>query len=106
MPGIVGILTRRPLDSGEALVCAMIDQLQHRAHQPCSKEFVPNMGVYAGWVGHNNRSDGAKKICNEQKDVALLFSGECFAEPDTRTRLGQKGHRLSGAGGGWLGDIY
>src|ERR1700693_862815 len=106
MPGIVGILTRRPLDSCEALVCAMIDQLQHRPHQPCSKEFVPNMGVYAGWVGHNNRSDGAKKICNEQKDVALLFSGECFAEPDTRTRLGQKGHRLSGTGGDWLVDLY
>jgi len=36
----------------------------------------------------------------------LLFSGECFVDPETRTELRQKGHELGQAAGSWLVHLY
>src|SRR6267143_1147122 len=33
---------------------------------------------------------GGQPFFNERKDVVLLFSGECFMDPETRTPLSQK----------------
>jgi asparagine synthase (glutamine-hydrolysing) len=67
---------------------------------------VPEMGIYAGWVAHENSFAAGQPFFNEQRDVVLLFSGECFVDPETRMGLIQKGHELGRATGSWLVHLY
>ena len=67
---------------------------------------VPEMGVYAGWVAHQNSLAAGQPFFNERGDVVLLLSGECFVDPETRTGLRQKGHELGQAAGSWLVHLY
>jgi asparagine synthase (glutamine-hydrolysing) len=67
---------------------------------------VPEMGIYAGWVAHENSFAAGQPFFNERRDVVLLLSGECFVDPETRTGLRQKGHELEQAAGGWLVHLY
>jgi asparagine synthase (glutamine-hydrolysing) len=66
----------------------------------------PDLGIYAGWVAHENSFAAGQVFFNERKDIALLFSGECFADPETSTELKQKGHELGEAAGNWLVHFY
>jgi asparagine synthase (glutamine-hydrolysing) len=67
---------------------------------------APEMGIYGGWVAHEHSFAAGQVFVNEQQDVALLFSGECFLDPQTRIKLGQKGHRVEGDGANWLIHLY
>jgi len=67
---------------------------------------VPEMGIYAAWVAPENSFASSQPFVNEKRDVVLLFSGECFADPETRTDLQQKGHQLGQAAGSWLVHLY
>src|SRR5947207_328946 len=64
------------------------------------------MGIYAAWVAPENSFASSQPFVNEKRDVVLLFSGECFADPETRTDLQQKGHQLGQAAGSWLVHLY
>jgi asparagine synthase (glutamine-hydrolysing) len=67
---------------------------------------VPEMGIYAGWVAHENSLAAGQPFFNERRDVVLLFSGECFVDPGKRTDLRRKGHDLGQAAGSWLVHLY
>jgi len=67
---------------------------------------VPEMGIYAGWVVQENSFAAGQVFWNELKDVALLFSGECFVDPANREELARKGHNPGSAPGGWLVQLY
>jgi asparagine synthase (glutamine-hydrolysing) len=67
---------------------------------------VPELAIYAGWVAHKNSFTAGQPFFNERRDVVLLFSGECFVDPGTRTGLRQKGHELGPAADGWLVHLY
>lgn len=67
---------------------------------------VPEMGIYAGWVAYENSFGAAQPFCNERRDVVLLFSGECFVDPEAPASVGQKGCRLGQATGSWLVRCY
>ena len=58
---------------------------------------MPDLGIYTGWVAHENSFAGGQVFFSERKDIALIFSGECFADRDTdskstnnRPNLGEK----------------
>ncbi len=67
---------------------------------------VPGLGIYAGWVAHENSFAAGQAFFNEEGDMALLFSGECLADPNTRTALSQKGRRLERDDGDRLVQLY
>jgi asparagine synthase (glutamine-hydrolysing) len=67
---------------------------------------VREMGIYAGWVAHENSFGARQPFFNEQRDVVLFLSGECFVDPETLTGLRQKGHELRAATGSWLVHLY
>jgi asparagine synthase (glutamine-hydrolysing) len=67
---------------------------------------VPEMGIYAGWVAHENSFGAGQPFFNERRDVVLLFSGECFVDPEAPASVGQKGCRLGQATGSWLVRCY
>ena len=52
-------------------------------------------GVYVGWTARKESADATMPLCNERGDIALIFSGEEFPEPDTRRHLKENGHTLA-----------
>ena len=106
MPGIVGIVSERPSGECESLVRSMASSMVHESFYESGMYSVPEMGIYAGWVAHENSFGAGQPFLNERRDVALLFSGECFADAETRTGLRQKGHDLRQAAGSWLVHLY
>ena len=84
----------------------MVSSMKHESFYALGIYPVPEMGIYAGWVAHENSFGAAQPFCNERRDVVLLFSGECFVDPEARASVGQKGCRLGQATGSWLVHCY
>jgi asparagine synthase (glutamine-hydrolysing) len=106
MPGIVGIISQRPSEECQSLVKSMASSMEHESFYVSGMYSVPEMGIYAGWVAHENSFAAGQPFFNERRDVVLLFSGECFVDHETRTGLRQKGHELGQAAGSWLVHLY
>jgi asparagine synthase (glutamine-hydrolysing) len=106
MPGIVGIISERPSVECESLVKSMANSMEHQSFYDSGMYSAPELGIYAGWVAHENSLAAGQPFFNEQGDVILLLSGECFVDPETRTGLKQKGHELGQAAGNWLVHLY
>lgn len=94
MPGVVGVITCSPTENCSSLVRSMLKSIHHEDFYKSDSYFVPELGVYAGWVAHNDLSAPNRILFNERGDITLIFSGECFAHPDVQTSLRQKGHSV------------
>src|ERR1051326_8317508 len=106
MPGIVGMISQRPSAECKALVEAMTRSMEHEARYHSGFHGVSQMGIYTGWVSHQGALDAEHVFWNEPKDVALLFAGECFVDPETRMELARQGHDLGPSQGGSLVHLY
>ena len=105
MPGIVGIISRKPAAETARLVKTMVAAMRHESFYVTGNFAVPELGVCAGWVAHENSFADKQVFQNEQKDIALVFAGECFVEAETKNRLKQNGHSFA-AGGDCLVHLY
>jgi asparagine synthase (glutamine-hydrolysing) len=106
MPGIVGIVSQRPPEECQSLVKSMASAMEHESFYDSGVYSIPEMGVYAGWVAHENSFGAEQPFFNERGDVVLLLSGECFVDHETRAHLRQKGHELGQPTGNWLVHLY
>jgi len=106
MPGIAGMISRRPGHECESLVRTMVASMVHEPFYTPGMYGVPEMGMYAGWVALEHSFAAAQVFFNENKDIALIFSGECFVDPETRSRLKTAGHTLQRTQGDWLVHFY
>src|SRR5277367_6634897 len=95
MPGITGIISRKPAAECERAVKAMTAIMRHESFHTSGTFSVPELGVYAGWVAHENSFADGQVFQNETKDIALIFAGECFIDAATKNRLRQDGHGFS-----------
>jgi asparagine synthase (glutamine-hydrolysing) len=106
MPGIVGLITRKPREWAEQQLAQMMKPLLHEPFYvkgTWSDEFL---GVYVGWVARENSFADRMPISNERNDVVLVFSGEDFPEPGTAHRLREKGHQCDEKGPSYLVHLY
>src|ERR1039458_9315138 len=106
MPGITGIISRRPASECQPLVKAMVASMEHEPFYTSGTYSVPEMGLHVGWVAHEGSFAANQVFFNEQKDIVLVFSGECFVDVETKIRLKQNGHGFSGVGGDCLVHLY
>src|SRR5437763_2521947 len=102
MPGIVGLISQSPDKECQRLVESMVRSMEHERFYTSGTFAVPELGVYAGWVALENSFAARQPFFNEEGDIALIFSGECFPDPQTTTILKQKGHELKENNAGWL----
>jgi asparagine synthase (glutamine-hydrolysing) len=89
MPGIVGIITSNAGEQCQRLIRIMVSSMMHEPFYVSGEHVVPEMGVYAGWVAHEN-SFASQVFSNERQDTSLLFSGECFFDSQTSANLDQR----------------
>ena len=106
MPGIAGIISRQPAAESARQAAAMIATMRHERFYTTGNFAAPELGVCAGWLAHENSFADHQVFQNEQKDIALCFSGECFLDVATKNRLRINGHQFAGAGGDWLVHFY
>jgi asparagine synthase (glutamine-hydrolysing) len=106
MAGIVGIISQRPPEECQELVRSMANSMQHESFYDSGTYFVREMGIYAGWVAHENSFAATQPFFNTQRNIALLFSGECFIDRKIRGELGQQGDQSQQAAGSWLLHLY
>src|SRR3979490_1178691 len=79
MPGIVGIISRqKPSAECSRLVTAMLACMKHERFYETGTSFVPEMGVYGGWVAHKGSYASRQPARGRDEGVTVLFSGECF----------------------------
>ena len=106
MPGIVGLISERPSVECESLVKSMVNSMEYEPFYDSGMYSAPDLGIYGGWIAHQSSLAAGQPFFNKRRDVVLLFSGECFADAETRTGLRQKGHDVSQATGTWLVHLY
>src|ERR1700691_3930855 len=92
MPGIVGLITKRPRDWAEPQLLHMVEALRHESFYVSGTWIDESLGVYVGWVARKDSFADGMPIRNERDDVALFFSGEDYPEPGTARRLKERGH--------------
>ena len=78
MPGIAGIISRRPPDQCRRVVQAMVASMQHETFYASGTTFVPELGVYAGWVTHEKSFAASQAQIHQQEDILCVFAGECL----------------------------
>jgi asparagine synthase (glutamine-hydrolysing) len=105
MPGISGIISRRPVEDCQRAAVAMVRSMEHEPFYTSGTHFVPELGVYAGWTAHENSFAAGQVFLNEQRDIALLLSGECFVDQEARSALKRRGHCLEESNN-WLVHLY
>lgn len=106
MPGICGIISRLPAANCVRTVQTMTATMCHEAFHRSGEFAASDLGVYAGWVAHENSFADNQVFENETKDVALVFCGEVFAPAETKAQLRREGHQFSETGGEWLVHLY
>jgi asparagine synthase (glutamine-hydrolysing) len=64
------------------------------------------LGVYAGFVCHENSFCDCMPIWNEKKTVALLFFGENFSDLELFDELKAKHHKFDSSNAGYIVHMY
>jgi asparagine synthase (glutamine-hydrolysing) len=80
MPGIAGIVSLRPSAECERLARTMIAALEHEPFYQSGTCFVPELGIYAGWVAHEGSHAACQSALTPGAPVSAVMSGECLAD--------------------------
>src|SRR5271166_5473155 len=102
MPGIVGLITKRPREWAEPQLVAMVKAIRHESFYVTGTLVDESLGVYVGWAARKGSFSEEMPLDNERGDVSLVFSGEDFAEPGTACQLRQRGHAIPANGASYL----
>src|SRR6266403_3952712 len=94
MPGIAGINGHGTADECPSELGSMLASMKHEGFYISGTHMVPEMSGYAGWLAHRDPFGGRQALFNEQADIALLLSGECFADAEVQSNLRHNGHKL------------
>lgn len=81
MPGIAGMISRRPAELCQRQVQAMIGAMGFERHHRSGFGAAPGTEAYAGWIALEHSAAARQPIWNARQDVALFFSGECYSDP-------------------------
>ena len=106
MPGIVGIIGQSPTHKSRRLVNSMLSSMKHETFYVSGTYSDPKMGIYAGWIAPKDSFAAAQVFLNDQKDIALIFAGECFLDAEAQTNLTQRRSRIEKNRGDWLVHLY
>lgn len=106
MPGIVGLVTKKPREWAEPQLARMVDSMRHEPFYVTGTWIDESLGVYVGWIARKNSLSDGMPLRNERGDVVLVFSGEDYPEPGTARRLKERGHECEEGGPSYLIHLY
>lgn len=97
MPGLVGLITRRPAGWARSQLAQMMSVVHHEDFYQLGTWEDETLGIYVGWAMRNDSSSLRLPLVNERGDVVLLFSGEDFPDPSLLANLKRRGHQFERA---------
>ena len=106
MPGIVGIITKRPRAWAENELSQMLKTMLHESFYTSGIWSDPSLGIYVGWVARRGSFAAEMPVQNERSDITLIFSGEEFPKPGTVDALRSRGHVFAEDGASYLIHRY
>jgi asparagine synthase (glutamine-hydrolysing) len=106
MPGIVGLITKKPRQQAQAELDRMLGAVHHESFYEEGTWEDESLGVYVGWLAKKNSFSAGMPLCNERGDVTLVFSGEEYAKPQTVRYLKEQGHAVEAHGPSYLVHLY
>lgn len=106
MPGILGIIGCGNHDLKVKKIQDMIKPMLHEPYYSYGTYFNNNLGVYIGWVSHNDSFDSCNPIWNETNDICIIFSGENFIDQFEIDLLRKKGHFFEPDNASYLVHLY
>jgi asparagine synthase (glutamine-hydrolysing) len=106
MPGIVGLVSRRPRGWAHEQLLRMLQVTKHEAFYTTGTWMDEASGVYVGWTAHENNFADAMPVRNERGDKVLIFSGEEYSSPDEVRNLAARGHDFPADGPSYLVHLY
>jgi len=106
MPGIVGLVTKRPRQWAEPLLLRMVEALRHESFYVTGTWVDESLGLYVGWSARKGSFSDGMPLQTERGDAVLVFSGEEYPEPGTAYRLKQRGHTFQKKGPDYLVHLY
>src|SRR5271154_2735177 len=106
MPGIVGLVTKRPREWAEPQLLRMVEALRHESFFVTGTWIDESRGVYVGWAVRKGSFCGGMPITNETRDVTLVFSGEEYSGSGTTRGLKEKGHSFDERVAAYLVHVY
>ncbi|HEY2856839.1 MAG TPA: asparagine synthase-related protein [Terracidiphilus sp.] len=101
MPGIVGIITKKPAAQAQKELARMVASMRHEPFYVTGTWTDEGLGVYVGWALRGD-SRAALPQRNERGDKLLVFAGEDYAEPGTANALRARGHEVAAGRGAHL----
>lgn len=106
MPGIVGLITKRPCSWAEPQLQQMLAALQHETFYSTGTWADEELGAYVGWISRNDAASASMPLINGTGDVALVFSGEEFSDAQRSHVHSSNGSASSSARLQYLIDRY
>lgn len=102
MPGIVGLVTKRPRTWAEPQLKQMVASMCHESFYVTGTWIDESLGLYVGWIARKNSFSEKMPLDNERKDRILVFAGEEYPDPQVAARLKERGHTIEGEGPAYL----
>jgi len=93
MPGIVGVIGRRPPHECVRMVEHMLASMRHETFYAQTVHSDYDLGVFAGCLAMTGSSSDGQPFFSEDGNVILLLSGECFADLDSEGQPYRREHR-------------
>ena len=94
MPGIAGIITKRPREQATDELRRMVAAMRHEPFYVSGTWTDAELGIYVGWVELEDPGRGAMPQTNETGDKVLVFSGSDFPSRGRRSGCGSGVTRL------------
>jgi asparagine synthase (glutamine-hydrolysing) len=90
MPGIAGMITRRPAAECDRILSAMVRSLCHEPFYVSGACRVPEIGLYAGWTAHEGSFAARQNAGTHGADIGLVLAGECFGTDGAHDSTGDE----------------
>jgi asparagine synthase (glutamine-hydrolysing) len=104
VPGIVGLISKKPRATANAQLLSMVHSVNHESFYESGTSMDESLGVYVGWTALKGSFSDGMPLCNEKKDVTLVFSGEEYS--GLRTSAGNGNHCSGPAESAYLMHLY
>lgn len=104
MPGIVGIITKRPAPEARLELSRMLKSISHESFYVNGSVEDEILGIYAGWTAREGSFSDSMPLTDSTNSVSLIFSGEEYS--DQATKHNGNGHRALPSPAGYLLERY
>jgi len=84
MPGIFGLITKRPRADAEAELLAMAGAVSREDFYSTGRLIDEALGLYVGWTALAGSFSDGMPLCDGKSGLRLVFSGEDYSDPAMR----------------------